>query len=161
MSFRPTTLNAATLTLGLLVLGFDAQMARAQASTDPPGKTGYGLQAGPLTGVSVKGYGVPGARGRFESVALTSSFNLNDYLYVQGVLLDELPLPNSPVRVHLGPGLAFEARDNDVSFGLAGTAGLHFFRGKVEIYLELSPRLFLLPSPEARPSAGIGFRFYP
>lgn len=161
MSSRQTTPSAAALALWLLLLGFNVQTATAQAATDPPGKTGYGLQAGPLTGVSMKGYGVPGARGRFESVALTSSFNLSDYLYVQGVLLDELPLPNSPVRVHLGPGLAFEARDNNVSFGLAGTAGLHFFRGKVEIYLELSPRLFLLPSPEARPSAGIGFRIYP
>ncbi|NNE71241.1 MAG: hypothetical protein HKN29_12875 [Rhodothermales bacterium] len=171
MSFRQTSPSAWVVLTAILLSAAPPVAAQWQVTSrpfdatgvaaSPPGTVGYGLQAGPLTGFSIKGYGLPGARGRFESIALTASLNLDDYLYAQVVLLDELPLRDSPVRVHLGPGLAAESGEDGLKFGVAGTAGLHFFKARLEIYLELSPRLFLTPSPEARPSAGIGFRFYP
>ena len=57
--------------------------------------------------------------------------------------------------------LAAELRDGRAKVGIASAAGLRFFKARVEIYLEVTPRLMLLPRRDAYAAAGVGFRIYP
>ncbi len=149
------------LVLCLLIALSATEIAAARQSQNPPGRLGFGLQAGPLSGFSIKGYPARGTDGRFESVVLTASLNFKGFAFAQAALLDELPLRTSPLTVYLGPGLAGEVRDGRASAGIASAVGIRFFKARVEIYLELTPRLMLLPSREAYAAAGVGFRIYP
>ena len=92
---------------------------------------------------------------------LTGSLNFKGFAYTQALLLDEIPLRTSPVTVYLGPGLAAELRDGRAKVGIASAAGIRFFKARVEIYLEVTPRLMLLPRRDAYAAAGVGFRIYP
>ncbi|MFT4606137.1 MAG: hypothetical protein ACI9W4_002884 [Rhodothermales bacterium] len=152
---------AGALLLALLAVLTLPDAVAARQSQDPPGRFGFGLQAGPLSGFTIKGYPPRGTDGRFESLVLTGSLNFKGFAYTQAVLLDELPLRTSPLAVYLGPGLAGEVRDGKVTAGVASAVGIRFFKAHVEIFLELAPRLMLIPSREAYMAAGVGFRIYP
>jgi hypothetical protein len=117
---------------------------------------------GPFSGFSLKVYPAGASkRGRADSAVLTGAFNLAGFAIFQAAVLDETDVPQSPLTLYLGPGLALGFDDSDIMFGAVGVAGVRFFRKRVEVYLELSPRLEIAPRVHAVPTAGVGFRVYP
>jgi hypothetical protein len=128
----------------------------------PPTRLGIGLQAGPFSGFSIKAYPrfverhlVP-----FEAVVLTGSVNFNDLSVFHAMILDETGVPGSPLVLYLGPGVVFGSDDGSAFAGVAAVAGVRFFKGRYEVFLELSPRLVLLPERNAVDTAAVGFRIY-
>ncbi len=151
--------------MGLLALlaAIQGDVHAQVVSGDPrPGRFGAGLQAGPLSGFSIKVYPKGGSeRQRADAAVLTGAFNLKGFAYFQASILDETPVRESPLTLYLGPGLTFGTDDNELSLGLVGTAGIRFFKNRVEIYMEISPRLEITPAMHAVSKAGVGFRIYP
>ncbi|MBO6779814.1 MAG: hypothetical protein JJ896_09205 [Rhodothermales bacterium] len=131
------------------------------AHQQPPGRAGAGLQAGPFTGFSVKAYQREAGVGRVDAVALSGTFNLKGSAMLQFVLVDEVPLRATPLSAYIGPGLVLGLDDSRSIGGLAAATGLRFFRSRVEIYLELIPRLILVEDRRAETTAAVGFRIYP
>ncbi|MFT5142897.1 MAG: hypothetical protein ACI80V_001874 [Rhodothermales bacterium] len=128
----------------------------------PPTRLGVGLQAGPFSGFSIKAYPkfIERRFAPFEAIVLTGSVNFNDLSVFHALILDETAVPGSPLVLYLGPGVVFGSDEGSVFVGVAAVAGVRFFKGRYEIFLELSPRLVLLPERDALDTAAVGFRVY-
>lgn len=151
------------MALVALLLMSAADVAGQQAPLQPSrpaGRFGAGLQAGPFSGFSAKYYR-EGDRRQIGALVLTVSAGLRGHALVQLSALGETPLVESPLTLYLGPGVVVDVLEGDFSVGAAGVAGVRFVKGLFEIYLDLAPRILLLPDLTVQPAAGVGFRIYP
>ena len=143
--------TAAAITLCVLAMT-GAGRAHAQ---QPAGKTGVGVQFGKPGGVSVKLYRRPGFA--YEGLA---AWNLSDFFFLSGHALYERAIPDSPLGYYLGPGAVagIQKKDSQSDFvvGVSGTFGVHFFVERYEVFLQVNPRLNLLPGTTGHIGGGIG-----
>ncbi len=126
---------------------------------------GVGGQIGDPSGLSLKFYERPTV-----SYDLLLAFDLNDdYTFLSGHRLWEITLDEAPVRFHYGPGafVGFEEyddpddqRETDAVAGISFRAGLNFFIDRFEVFLNLTPRLRVLPGTEGELGGGGGLRYY-
>lgn len=149
---KPTSLLLLLITFSALPLA-DAAAQRAGRSF------GIGGQLGDPSGLTLRLYQRTGF-----AYDLLASWDLDNYFLfnVHGVY--EKPLRGAPVHYYLGPG-AFvgftdRAGDDDVWLGISGLFGLNYFIERFEIFLQLSPRLSLLPDTDGDLGGGIGLRYY-
>ncbi len=157
--------HAARLARRLVILALCAGVA-APAAAQPAGHTlGVGGQIGSPAGVTIKAYH-SGARDLFphtDAFALLAAWDLREVFLVTGHLLRERPVPDSPLRYFYGPGvvLGFEdKRRAGVVLGISAAFGVNFFRERFEVYLQLTPRLDLIPATRGLLDGGIGMRYY-
>ncbi len=161
MHRSPATL---ALFLALLLLPLSAGPARAQA----PGLTfGVGGQIGDPSGLSFKFYERPDL-----SYDFLLAFDLNDdFTFLNAHRTWERVLSDSPVRLHYGPGLfvGFVDRggdddddlgDDEALFGISFKVGLNVFIDRFEVFLNLTPRLLVLPETDGALGAGVGLHYY-
>lgn len=135
------------------------------ALAQPAGRTlGLGGQVGGDSGLTLKSYRTDGLpfqnllQARAGDVLL--AWNLDGFFFVDAHLLREEPIPDSPLQYFLGPGLFFLARDNDFVTGVSGNFGVNFFSGPFEVFLQVTPRLGLLPATSGNLGGGVGLRYY-
>ena len=155
-------LRCLLLVLPLLLLRPPAQ---AQAPTQlPPARFGLGGQIGNPGGVSLKLY--RSSRASYASrtsYSILAAWDLGESFFVHAHRLIERPLPDSPLNYVLGPGavLGLEDRANtDLVLGLSALVGLNFFLEHFEVFLQITPRLLVIPRTQARLGGGIGLRYY-
>lgn len=147
------------LVLSLFVSHFAVAPVLAQS---PAGTVGLGGQIGDPSGVTLKFYQRPGF-----AYDLLAAWDLDDFFFLNGHALYEKPIPDSPLRFFVGPGLVvgFQdssgADDNDeVVVGVSGQFGLNFFVEQFEVFLQLTPRLHVLPATDGDVGGGVGLRYY-
>lgn len=142
----------------LIVLFAGAPQARAQS---PAGNVGIGGQLGDPSGLTLKLYQRPGFAYEF-----LGAWDLNNFIFLNAHALYERPIPDSPLRYYLGPGVLVGIRegdgddDDDVVVGISGEFGVNFFVERFEVFLHLTPRLGIIPDTDGEIGGGIGLRYY-
>jgi len=127
----------------------------------PAGSVGLGGQIGDPSGLTLKLYQRSGL-----AYDLLAAWDLDDFFFLNGHVLYEKPVPDSPLRYYLGPGVVLGLRhsprseSDDVVIGISGQFGLNFFVEQFEVFLQLTPRLDLLPGTKADVGGGVGLRYY-
>ncbi len=153
-------LFARSFLLFLLTGAFAALPAQAQE----PGTTiGLGGQIGDPSGVSFKFYEQPD-----RSYDFLLALDLNDdFFFLNAHRLAERPLgTEAPLRYYYGPGVILgldgddEDDDNDVVLGVSVTLGANLFIERFEVFLNLTPRLRVLPATDGALGGGGGLRYY-
>jgi hypothetical protein len=119
-----------------------------------------GLLAGPTSGLSFHAIlrdpalDSPGA-----AADLAVSFNGEGFLHLSGHSLTERILPDTPLRLFLGPGMVTELDDGTLRWGLSTTLGGYFLRGPYEVLLSLMPRFMVVPERNGIFGAAVGVRY--
>jgi hypothetical protein len=144
----------------LLLLSSATLSAYAQSHT-PPGQTSLGGMLGDPSGVTLKVY----SHTSFTAYDFLLAWDLDRFFFFNAHGLYERPLPDSPLNYFLGPGILLGVREhprqgNDVVLGFSGNFGLNFFVERLEIFLQLMPRLHVIPETEGDIGGGVGVRYY-
>jgi hypothetical protein len=124
-------------------------------------KLGLGVYLGAPTGVT----------GKFilsnsNSVDLTLAWRFNDALFLQGHYIFNLSelqrYGDGTFNLYAGPGLFFKASSKKDDFiGASANLGVNFFlKKRYEFFIEISPKLGLIPGTDFDITGGIGFRFF-
>ena len=128
------------------------------AQAQQRGGFGIGGQIGDPTGLALKF----GSGTRFD---LAAGWDLDEYLFVQGhLLLAERPIPgaNAPLTYYYGPGAFIGIPDNgDALLGASFNIGGAYYTGQIEIFLQATPRLLLVPETDFDIGVALGLRYYP
>lgn len=154
------------LTIRLFILAccfFSLPKLYAQPSG---GNFGLGIQFGEPSGLSLRIY-QPGRM----SADILLAWDLDDFFYANVHGTWEKSLAGSgDFNFFYGPGAFIGLRernnrglfdgDNDVNFGISGTAGFNVYIDRIEIYLRITPRLLLVDRTDSDVGGGLGFRFY-
>ncbi len=143
--------------VGLLIGGLlDAAPAEAQRDT---GSFGVGGQVGQPGGFTAKVYSA-----RPWAGVLSVGTNFRDQTVLHGHVLQEHPLPESPLWVFAGPSAFLGLRSLDtrsrVVTGAGARVGLNFYRNRFEVYLHASPRFEVLPEVGLQLGTSAGLRYY-
>jgi len=126
---------------------------------------GIGVQLGRPSGLTVKVY-KPSAM----SVDVLAAWDLDDFFFVNVHGLWEKPISgDGKFRFFYGPGAFLGIYDRDdrsrfdedeFSIGVSGNLGLSVWIDRLELYLQVTPRLAVLERTEADVGGGFGLRFY-
>lgn len=143
--------------VGLLIGGLVAPLpADAQRTT---GAFGVGGQVGKPGGFTAKVYSV-----RPWAGVLSLDTNFRDQTVVHGHVVQEHPLPESPLWIFAGPSVFMGLRSLDtrsrVVTGAGARVGLNFYRNRFEVYLHTSPRIEMLPEVALQWGTSAGLRYY-
>lgn len=148
-----------SLTLGFLIAGWLLLSAPAAAQS-PPGDAGLGGQIGDPSGVTLKLYQRPGFA--FDFLA---AWDLDQFFFLNAHALYERSIPDSPLRYYLGPGVVIGVNEgpddeSDAVIGASGQFGVNFFVEQFEVFLQLTPRLNVIPDTDGHIGGGVGLRYY-
>lgn len=148
-------LGGLTVLLGSLLFGKPAVHAQER-----PGPWGLGVHIGTPTGLTLRASPRPK-----HALDLLLAWRPDTFLRVYGHALVERPLDASSLRFYLGPGVMLGLRDRPAAADdlvLAGTtmAGLNFYTGRFGVFLQLIPRLDVLPALAVYLDGGVGLRYY-
>ena len=152
--------NRSIVVVFVFLLSVPALMsARAQS---PAGDLGLGGQIGDPSGITLKMY--PRTGFAYEFLA---AWDLDSFFFLNGHALFERPIPDSPLRYYLGPGVVVGVQENtgpreenDFVLGISGQFGVNFFVERFEVFLHLTPRLNVIPNTRGDFGGGIGLRYY-
>ena len=133
-----------------------------------PGAVGLGGQVGAPSGVTLKVYNP-----NTISYDFLAAWDLDDFLFLNVHGLYERPLRLegiSGVEYFFGPGgyIGFEDRDGDdngteedVVLGISGRLGINVpFENRFEVFVQITPRINLIPDTEGDLGGGVGLRYY-
>lgn len=142
------------LLLPLLLLAPEAQAQYRR------GNVGLGGQVGSPSGITLKLYQHSGFAYDF-----LAAWDFDDFFFLNVHGLYERPLEDSPLRYYLGPGAFIGVadrgrREDEVVLGVSATIGLNFFIEQFEVYLQLTPRLEIVPGTDGDFGGGVGLRYY-
>jgi hypothetical protein len=153
--------SAAYLALPLLLLVLWTSPAAAQRTT---GAIGFGGQLGEPTGLTLKVYNESA-----PSYDFLAAWDLDDFFFLNGHALFEHRIDASNIDPQLewfvGPGAFIGVVDNpsddEIGLGISGTAGLNLvFSQQVELYVQVTPRIGVVPETEGEIGGGLGLRYY-
>jgi hypothetical protein len=147
----------ASLFAGVFLALFLTAPALAQ---QPPGRVGIGGQIGSPSGLTLKMYQHPGFAYDF-----LAAWDFDNFFLFSIHGLYERAVPDSPLRFFYGPGAVISIRDrpaadNEVALGISGNFGINFFMEQFEVYLQVTPRLDVVPATRGRIGGGVGLRYY-
>jgi len=153
------------LTLCLLAALFitTAPVSMAQnlrSAQGPATDVGLGGQIGDPSGVTLKLYQRPGLAYEF-----LAAWDLDRFFFLNGHVLYERPIPDSPLHYYFGPGVILGISDDgpddaELVIGISGQVGVNFFVERFEVFLHLTPRLSIIPDTDGDFGGGIGLRYY-
>ena len=69
-------------------------------------------------------------------------------------------IPNSPLSFFLGPGATVGLNDSRLFWGISSNLGLFFEKHSFEIFLQISPRLVIVPDMVGEFGSAVGLRYY-
>ncbi len=148
-----------TFWLALVFIAALCTPAPAEAQ-ERKGDLGLGVHLGDPTGLSARIYG----RTRYALDVLAAWDLDDDYLLLNVHALRERRLRDSPLNVFYGPGAFFgieERKGNEEPLiGLSATGGINYYVERFEVFLQLTPRLGLLPAVTFDLGGGGGLRYY-
>jgi len=136
--------------------------APAQAQRHGGERLGVGVELGSPSGITLKFEG----RRRYD-LEFLAAWDLDNFLFINGHALFHRNLQGEPdLYFFYGPGIFIGARDrgrgrdDDLILGISGRFGLAYGFEPFEVYIQLTPRLDLIPGTDGDLGGGIGFRFF-
>lgn len=145
-------LGRCTACLAVLLVVAAAPALAQQRYSD----TGIGAHVGDFTGLTLRHY--PRTGFAYDVLA---AWDLDDFIFVNVHGLYERRFETSPLNYYFGPGAFIGLYDDgDVGLGVSGTGGFNYFAERFEVYIQLTPRLNLLPGTDFDLGGGLGLRFY-
>ncbi len=153
-------LNKKTVSLFVLCLFFAVAASYAKSSRK-------GIALGLQGGVSIVGTQIPGLSATFKlpqlPMVIGLGYNFSE-AFSMGLSLDWWLYQSHLVGIthlYVGPGLGFVVKKDSFDFNIRIPVGLRIFPLKpLELFLELTPAIGLLPGPHFVPYAAAGFRFW-
>jgi len=91
-------------------------------------------------------------------IALT--WNFDDYLLWSGHIQTERPIPDSPLHFFVGPGFAMGFDKSELFWGPSMNIGVFFNRKRFEVFLQLTPRILILPNTSGDLGSAVGLRYF-
>jgi len=127
-------------------------------------KTGFGGIVGRNNGMTVKLYledndfldRIEGTK----TLDLTLSWNFDDFMLWSGHLQTERPIPESPLHFFIGPGFTFGIDRRTVLWGPSMNLGVLFNRKRFEVFLQVTPRILLVPDTSGELGSAVGLRYF-
>ncbi|MFK7845781.1 MAG: hypothetical protein AB8G77_10795 [Rhodothermales bacterium] len=123
------------------------------------GAIGIGAQAGAPTGLTLKYY----AR-KDIGVVFLGSWSLERFLLFSMHVTYEYPIPDSPLRFFIGPGLEIgregDEETSDIRISTTLMPGLNFFTEKFEVFLQALPGVKLIPESKITLGGAVGLRYF-
>ena len=105
--------------------------------------------------------------GSSDDLEFLAAWDLDNFLFINGHALFHRNLQGEPdLYFFYGPGIFIGARDrgrgrdDDLILGISGRFGLAYGFEPFEVYIQLTPRLDLIPGTDGDLGGGIGFRFF-
>ena len=134
-------------------------MAATSYAQQRQGDVGLGGQIGDPSGVTLRLYN----RAAFIYDFL-AAWDLDDFFFLNVHGLFERRFNEAPLNYFYGPGALFgiEQRrgENELVLGLSASVGINYFVERFEVFLQLTPRLNLIPRTNADLGGGVGLRYY-
>ncbi len=167
---------ALTMALVFIATPASAQRRGQRGVQGLAGKFGLGIQLGQPTGLSYK-YWTSGQTAVAGSVALNFKY---DAIFADGHYLWHKPLDTGDLNLlfHYGPGLflaiggdfnddkgrfkdKFSGNNSSVGIGVGGSFGLDIiFPPRFDVYLQIDPKLLVVPTSAFDLGLALGGRFY-
>lgn len=167
------TTNHRWLAAWIVAVGLFAAggVTEAQAQRTP-GSLGLGGQIGSPSGITLKVYNP-----NTISYDVLAAWDLGDFFFLNVHGLYERPLDlegTSGVEYFFGPGgyIGFEDRrvgppgrdddtDTETVLGISGRLGINVpFEDRFEFFVQITPRINLIPDTEGDFGGGVGLRYY-
>jgi hypothetical protein len=145
----------------ILLFLFSVLPAAAQESDR---SVGFGGIVGRNNGISLKMYlegeSLFGNVSGKKSFDVSMSWNFDDFFYWSGHLQTERAIPDSPLNFFIGPGFTFGLDKKELFWGPSVNLGVFFNRERFEIFLQLTPRIFLIPDTVGELGSAVGLRYF-
>lgn len=140
-----------------LILGVLSTVPDAYAQREP-GSLTVGLQVGWTSGLTAKLY-----RSNRTAYSALLTADGDDFARLSLFRLWERPLPDSPLHVYYGPGVALGGRNLNTRLlpevSLSGKVGVNFYAERFEVFLHAAPTLRFGPPVRPRLWGGVGLRY--
>jgi len=85
---------------------------------------------------------------------------LDDFLLVSGHVQTERSIPDSPLHFFVGPGFALGFESTELLWGPSMNIGALFNRKRFEVFLQLTPRILILPDTTGDLGSAVGLRYF-
>ncbi len=125
---------------------------------------GFGGTVGAMPGVSFKLYLDP------DSARTTAAENyavdvgiswLDVDVYLWSVhALTNRSIAGSPLKLFLGPGAVFGSDNARLFWGLSSNLGIYFEKRRFEVFMQITPRILLIPDFRGEFGSAVGLRYY-
>lgn len=163
------TRRAAYLIVGSLLAGAVAFSAHSTHAQRAPGALGLGGQIGSPSGITVKIYNP-----NTISYDFLAAWDLGDFFFLNVHGLYERPFEEvenvDGVEYFFGPGayIGFQddggppgRDDGETVLGISGRLGINVpFEDRFEFFVQITPRINLVPDTEGDFGGGVGLRYY-
>lgn len=153
-------MNPVKTFLLILVVTFFFLMPSAINAQRANGDVGIGAQIGQPTGLTIKLYK------ESSSLDFLAAWDWDKFFFLNVHNVWDTHL-NSSETIHLfyGPGAYIGIRDrepqvDDIAIGISATIGLDLILGKLEFFIQATPRLELIKATNFDLGGGGGFRVY-
>ena len=150
------------LTPAILIVGLCFGVVTSGAAQNTGGDLGIGGQIGEPSGITLKSYD-PGGM----SYDFLAAFDLDDFFYLNAHGTFERPVSDDgQLNVFYGPGgfVGIYDRptdsDDELALGISGRLGLNVYIEQFEIYVQVTPRIEVVPATDGDIGGGLGFRYY-
>ncbi len=125
---------------------------------------GIGGMVGKTAGATVKFFVKrdPADNGHpyLTAVVIDLSVSEDDYYLWTAHAVSSRAIPDSPLNVFLGPGAAVGSADSELFWGVSSILGVYFDKSRFEVFLQLTPRVILLPEIRGEFGSAVGLRYY-
>lgn len=148
--------------VAIVALG-SATLSTPSMAQESSWSLGVGAMVGRTSGFTVKQFlGDPGAGSAAirRALELNVTSDVDDFFLGTLYLSTERPIPQSPLHSVMGPGIVFGVRNERLFAGISAAVGVHFPRGRYEVFLQLSPVLRLVPDVDGEVGASVGMRYF-
>ncbi|MEM8488331.1 MAG: hypothetical protein AAF564_22470 [Bacteroidota bacterium] len=120
---------------------------------------GLGAQVGNPSGFTLKYY-----PSRDIGVVFLGSWSIERFLLYSMHVTYEYPIPDSPLRFFIGPGMDIgrevDEEKSDLRISASVMPGLNFFTQKFEVFLQALPGVKLMPKREVTLGGAVGLRYF-
>lgn len=152
--------------VGLFVLCLQILVGIANLSSAQPQDRmlGLGGMVGRTAGISAKLYIASDSTGiepiDVRAIDFSMSWAADDIVLWTVHVLTHRKIPNSPLSFFLGPGATVGMRDSQLFWGLSSNLGLFFEKQRFEVFLQMTPRLVIVPELLGEFGSAVGLRYY-
>ncbi len=147
------------LSLSLVVHAICISGSATAQSGKYTGAIGVGAQAGSPTGLTLKYY-----PRKDIGLVFLGSWSLERFLLFSMHVTYEYPIPDSPLRFFIGPGIDIgregDEENSDVQFSITVMPGLNFFTERFEVFLQALPGIKFSQSSEFTLGGAVGLRYF-
>lgn len=95
-----------------------------------------------------------------RAIDFSISWTTDDVVLWTVHVLSHRKIPNSPLRFFLGPGAMVGLRESRFFWGLSSNLGLFFEKQRFEVFLQVTPRLVIIPELLGEFGSAVGLRYY-